>query len=99
MPVIFNTNIYDLDEEIEFADSGGLGGNVDLTLYNYLRGGCTEVGIGQESGKKRETSLTLCWRGLDWIFCKGCQELEQAAQGNGGVSLPRGILKMCRCST
>jgi len=27
------------------------------------------------------------------------QALEQAAQGSGGVTVPGGVKKMCRCST
>lgn len=64
--------ISDPDKGIEFADSTELSGNVDLTLYNHPKAGCTEVGIGLFFHitviKKRETSLTLCWGGLDWIF-------------------------------
>jgi len=42
--------------------------------------------------------------GLDWILgkiylLKQCQVLEQAAQGSGGVIIPGGFQKTCRCGT
>jgi len=41
---------------------------------------------------------------LDWILGKislreSGQALEQAAQGSGGVTIPGGVEKMCRCGT
>jgi len=31
------------------------------------------------------------------LHCKSVQPLDQAAQGSGGVPIPGGIQKMCRC--
>jgi len=43
-------------------------------------------------------------RGWDWIlgknvFTESGQALAQAAQGGGGVPIPGGVQKMCRCGT
>ena len=42
--------------------------------------------------------------GSDWILrkislLKECQALEQAARGGGGVTMPGGVSKKCRCGT
>jgi len=42
--------------------------------------------------------------GLDWILgkislLKSGQTLDQAAQGGGGVIIPGGVQKTCRCGT
>ena len=49
--------------------------------------------------------VSNCTRGaLDLLLgkisvLKSCQALEQAAWGSGGVPIPRGVQKPCRCGT
>ncbi|KAK4823799.1 hypothetical protein QYF61_006521 [Mycteria americana] len=65
-----------------------------IGLYNYLKGGCSEVAVGlfSQTASNRTRGNGLKWhqgRNLDWILekflhRKGCQALEQAAQGSEG---------------
>jgi len=78
-----------------------------IAPYNYLKGGCSEAGVGlfsqgasartRGNGVKlhqgrfslgiRKIFLLKAWSGIG----TGGQVLEQAAQGSGGVTIPRGV--------
>ena len=85
----------------EEAEGGGL-----IALYNYLKGGCSEAGVGffsqLTSDRRRGSGLKLHQGRFDWILGKISLLKEWSGIGTGcqrgsGVTIPRGVQKLCRC--
>ncbi|GAB0181609.1 hypothetical protein GRJ2_000626200 [Grus japonensis] len=58
-----------------------------IALYNYLKGGCSQVGVGLFSqvtnDRKRANGLKLHQKGLDWILGKISLLKEWSGSGTG----------------
>ena len=75
-----------------------------ITLCNYQKGGCNELGVGLLSCVIGPDGMaSSCTRGdSGWTlgntsFPKECQALEWAAQGGDGVTNPGGVQGTFRC--
>lgn len=69
-----------------------------IALYNYLKGGSSQVGIGHFSqvtnGRMRGNDLELFQEGFRLDIGKNLltkRTLKQASQASGGVTIPGGI--------
>lgn len=79
-----------------------------LLLYTCLKGGCSKVGFSlsfQVTAIEQEVMSLHCTRGASGCILgktflrKSSKTLKQAAQGRVGVTISRGVQKMCMYAT
>ncbi|KAJ7398946.1 hypothetical protein BTVI_120174 [Pitangus sulphuratus] len=92
-----STEKWDSLPGVQQADNYTLEKGIDYSLYNYLKGDCSQVGVGlfsqATSDRMRGQSIKLHQERFrldirrNFFTEKGDQTLEWAAQGGGGVTI------------